>query len=238
MKEYSKGPKTHKLSIVPQPEQIKWHVQSNNPDDFEDLEIEIPSVIAELTYNFKQYHVDRTDDKTTNWFTFTSYPDDIRLIVETMRSSVKFAAANTGVGSQVTLSCCLTLGLTRLNASGAIKRLAEARLTFNKRKKEGSTIEQFISRYLDMEIPIEAKIGRKLKVAVNPDVKNQIIRISEDTGLTQSSVGVLCMYAALAQQYNDTPLNYREDWQNRLDRSLELIECKVRGAKAIMEMLK
>ncbi len=226
------------LSLVDPSKPSTWYIQSNHPDDFGDVDVKIPSVIAELTYNYKQYHVDRSDAKATNWFTFTSYPDDIRMIVDTMRRNVNFTASDNGVGSQVTISCCLTLGLTRLNASGAIKRLKEIHSSFDKRKKEGSPIEQFISRYLDMEVPIQARTGRRLKVPVTPDVKNQIISISEDTGLTQSNVGVLCMYATLAQQLKDAPENYREDWGDRLDQSLELIECKVRGAKAIMEMLK
>jgi hypothetical protein len=231
----SKSPFLHLVGTNP-----KVYIHSNDPDGdgFQDNEVEIPSVVAELTYNFKQYHVDRSDNsKATNWFTFTSYPDDIRLIVETMRNNVKLGS-NKAVGSQVTVSCCLALGLTRLNASGAIRRLADVCSTFKRRKKEGSPVEQFISRYLDMEVPIQAETGRKLKVAVTSDVKNQIIMISDETGLTQSSVGILCMYATLIEQHNDTPPNYRQNWQDRLDQSLELIECKVKGAKAIMVMLK
>lgn len=235
MKEYSKGPKTHKLSIVPPKEEIKWHVQSNNPDDFEDLEVEIPSVIAELTYNFKQYHVDRKDEKNFEWFTFTSLPDDVRMIVDTMRTNVGFSKE---AGIHVTMSCCIVLGLTRLNASGSIRRLAETRYQFNRRKKVGSPIEKFICRYLDMEIPIQSETGRRSKVPLTIDTKNQILTISNDTGLTQSNVGVLAMYATLVKQIEDTPDNLKEIWQNRLDQSLELIECKMKGAKAIIEMLR
>lgn len=243
MREYVKSSDTDKakmrsnfklLTSSGKPPKLYRH--SNDPDEFVDQEVEIPSVVAELTFNFKQYHVDRSDQSKTNWFTFTNYPDDIKLIVNTIRTNVGFS--NKGAGLQVTMSCCLTLGLMRLNASGSIRRLSDIYATFNRKKKDGSPIEQFISRYLDMEVPIQAKTGRKAKVAVTPDVKDQIIRIAEETGLTQSSVGILCMYATLVQQHEHTPPTFREEWQDKLDQSLELIECKVKGAKVMMEMLK
>lgn len=223
------------LSLVGPSGELKLYTQSNNPDDFEDLEIEIPSVIAELNYNFKQYHIDRKDPKTFDWFTFTNLPDDVRMIVNTMRTNVDFSKE---VGSQVTMSCCLTLGLAKLNVSGSIRRLTETRYEFNRRKKVGSPIEKFICQYLDMDVPIQSETGRRVKVAVSLDVKSQIVSISDSTGLTQSNVGVLAMYASMAKQIESTPDNLKEIWQNRLDQSLELIECKVKGAKAIIGMLK
>lgn len=44
-------PKIHLVN----PSSIKWHVQSNNPDEMGDEEVEIPSIAAELTYNYSNY---------------------------------------------------------------------------------------------------------------------------------------------------------------------------------------
>lgn len=212
----------------------RLYVHSNDPNDFADNEVDIPSVIAELTYNFKLYHVDRSDTKNVSWLQFSTYPEDLKMIIETIRYNVNFSRAP---GSQVTMSCCVALGLARLHASGSIRRLSQIQSEYKRRRKTGSLIEKFVGRYLSMEVPIQVETGEKCKVAVQPDVKNQVTIISEETGLTQSSVGILAIYATLVQQDN-TPDNLKEEWQDRLDKSLELVECKVRGAKSIMEMLK
>lgn len=233
MKEYSKtssnGPKTHKLSIV-QP--IKWHIQSNNPDDFEDLEVEIPSVAAELTYNYKQYHVETTDDSKNSWLYISNYPEKVKRVVENIRYQVKFSKP---AALQAAISCCASLGLARLHASGSIKRLSELCGQFKRMRKTGSLIEGFVGKYFDMEIACEVG-GKESRSRIPKEIKNQIILISSETGLTQSTVGILAIYATLIKQDN-TPPDFAAEWQQELNNTLELVECKYKGAKTIMEML-
>lgn len=234
MREYAKPANKSKFSLINGGKDVKFYIQSSDPDKFLDDEIEIPSVIAEITYNYKQYHVDTsTDAKNINWLYLSNYPEKVKRIVENIRYQVPF----TKVPSvQVAISCCVALGLTRLHASGAIRRLSELCGTYKRMRKTGSLIEGFIGRYFDMEITCEVG-GKESRARIPKEIKDQILLISSETGLTQSSVGILAIYATLAQQ-DSTPPEFKQEWQEELDNALELVECKYKGAKTIMEMLK
>lgn len=231
MREMKDKPSRH-LSLVEPSGEIKLFVQSNDPDTFGDEDVTIPSVIAELTYNFKQYQVD-SDSKKVDWLFLTNYPEKARRVVETLRYQVKFSKAP---GAQVTIVCCVSLGLARLHASGAIRRLSNLCGTYKRMRKTGSLIEGFVGKYFDMEIACEVG-GKPARVRIPPDVKNQISLISGETGLTKSSIGILALYATLIQQDN-TPIEFAREWQEELDNALELVECKYKGAMTIMEMIK
>lgn len=220
------------LYLVNSDKPIKFYRHSNDPDDFADNDVEIPSVVAELQYNYKQYQVDTENDKSVSWLYLSNYPEKAKRIIENMRHQVKFSKP---AGVQATITCCVSLGLARLHASGSIKRLSQLCTTFKRMSKTGSLIEGFISKYFEMEIACEVG-GKESRTRIPKELKDQIILMSNETGLTQSSIGVLAIYATLIQQSN-TPAQFVSEFQVELDNTLELVECKYKGAKTIMGML-
>lgn len=229
MKEYSKGPKTHKLSIVPS--EVKWFVQSNDPDDFEDPEIQIPSVAAELTYNFKQYSVDRKTEKS-EWIKIF-FSTKTATIINTIKHQVKFSRPP---GLSPTLCCTIAQGLPVLLSKRVIKKLGELSHEFGRMQKHGTSLELYIQSFFESKVECVMDNGRAINIALTSDVKDQIDLISGDTGLTIASVSMLAIYASLVQQ-NETPPEYKREWQEVLDRSMATVECKLNAAKSMMKSL-
>lgn len=220
------------LSLV-EPFEFKLYVQSNDPDTFGDPDIEIPSMIAELTYNFSDY---KPDDKKGNssWMKIYNYPTKLSLILDTIRQKVKIG--NQIPGQNPTLCCALTLGLPYLSSRGPVVKLGELNRMFRSRRKTGNVAEIYIHTFLKSRVDCIVESGTSPSVEITTEVKNQINQISQDTGLTISSVALLAIYSAVVKQ-DYTPDNYKEEWENLLDVSISILECKVEATKAMMTKL-
>lgn len=232
MKEYSKGPKTHKLQIVPNPKEIKWFIQSNNPDDFEDPEIQIPSIAAELTYNFKQYKPDESDTKASRWM---KIPCSVKLLTisNTIKQQVKFSRPP---GLNPTLCCAVSQGVNQLLVKRSIRKLGELSQKFQRMRKQGTPLELYIHSFFESRVDCSLDNGRPKNVELTTEVKNQIDMISCDTGLLISSVAALAIYAALIQQ-DETPPDFKREWQEHLDKSIATLDCKLNAAESMMKDL-
>lgn len=236
MKEYSKSssssaPKTHKLSIVP-PSEVKWFVQSNDPDDFEDPEIQIPSVAAELTYNFKQYHVERSQPNK-DYLRINSYPPLVSMIIDTIRYQVKF---NKPPGEHPSLCCIISLGIPVIQSKRVVKKLGELSMSFKRRQKKGNELETYVHNFLKSSVDCPTEKSRQNIITVTSEVNDVLSQISFDTGLTKSSVALLSIYATLIQQ-EETPENYRAQYQERFDTTIKMLECKLDAVKAMVSRL-
>lgn len=236
MKEFSKssssnGPKTHKLSIVPQ-EPIKWYIQSNHPDDFEDLEVEIPSVAAELTYNFKNYSVER-NQTNKDYLRIPSYPPSISLIVDTVKGQVPY---KNPPGLAPTLTCMISLGIPQILTRRVVKKLAEISNDFRKRTKNGDDLELYVQGFLRSAVDCPVDKANYAIITLTSEVSDEINRISFETGLSRASVAILAIYATLIQQ-PETPPNYKERYQNCFDSTIRMLECKLDAAKAMIQRL-
>lgn len=235
MKEYSKtssnGPKTHKLSIVQSKEEIKWFVQSNDPNDFEDLDIQIPSIATELTYNYKQYKAEESDGKRKS----IKIPCSPRLltIANTIRHQVNFSRVP-GLGP--TLCCAISLGMNQLLAKRAIRELGELSHKFQRMKKQGTSLELYIHSFFESRVDCMFDNGYPKNIELTTEVKKQIDMVSMDTGLFMTSVSLLAIYASLVKQ-EETPEEFRREWQEHLDRSIATVECKLNAAQSMMKSL-
>lgn len=218
------------LHLVNSDKPIKFFVHSNDPDDFADNEVDIPSIAAELTHNYKQYKPEESKGK---WIKIPCSPK-LLTIANTIRHQVGFSRPP---GINPTLCCAATLGVNQLLAKRAIKKLGELTHNFQKTKKQGTPLELYIHSFFESRVDSMIDNGRPRNIELMPEVKNQIDMISMDTGLLMTSVTLLAIYAALVQQ-EETPPEFKREWQENLDKSIATLDCKLDMAKVIMKNLK
>lgn len=223
----SKSPFLHLVGTTP-----KFYIQSNDPDEFADNEVDIPSIAAELTYNYKQYKADESPDNKRRSIKISCSPR-LLTIANTIRHQVNFSRAP-GIGP--TLCCAMSLGINQLIAKRAIRKLSELSHSFQRTRKQGTSLELYIHSFFESRVDCLTDNGRLKNIELTVEVKNQIDMISNDTGLFMSSVAILAIYAAMVQQ-DETPLDFKREWQEHLDRSIETLDCKLNAAKMMMKSL-
>lgn len=214
------------------PSTVKWHIQSNDPDDMGDEEVIIPSVAGELTYNYKQYHVERSQTNK-DYLRINSYPPIISMIVDTIRNQVQFSKPP---GEHPSLCCFISLGIPQLQAKRVIKKLGEISMSFKRRQKKGNELELYVQSFLRSAVDCPVEKYKYTIITLTPEVNDVLSQISFDTGLTKSSTALLAIYATLAQQ-EETPPNYREIYQDRFDTTIKMLECKLDAMKAMIARL-
>lgn len=231
MREYTKPANKSKFSLINGGKDIKFFIQSNDPDEFADNEVDIPSIAAELTYNYKQYKPDEADNKRRS----IKIPCSPKLltIANTIRHQVKFSRVP-GLGP--TLCCAISLGMNQLLAKRAVRKLSDLSSTFQRMRKQGTSLELYIHSFFESRVDCMIDSGRPRNIELTAEVKNQIDMISMDTGLLMTSVAVLAIYAALVQQ-DETPPEFKREWQEHFDMSISTLECKLDAAKIMMKSL-
>lgn len=212
------------------PSTVKWHIQSNDPDDMGDEEVEIPSIAAELTYNYSNY---KPDKQSAEYVKIYAYPSRLSIIVDSIRHRTQF---NRPPGVHPTLCCALSLGLPALFARRPIKKLSQLNDSFKKTRKEGKIAEVYIHDFLRSKVNCIIESGEEVNPQITSDIKQQLLQISSDTGMTQSTTALLAIYAAVIQQ-EETPSDYRNAWQESFDDSMNILECKADAAKAMIHRL-
>lgn len=232
MREYTKPANRSKFSLINGGKDIKLFIQSNNPDEFVDDEIEIPSVAAELTYNYKQYHVERSQS-SKDYLRIHSYPPIISMIVDTIRNQVQFSKPP---GEHPSLCCMISLGIPQIQARKVVKNLGELSATFKRRQKKGNELELYVQSFLRSNVDCPVEKAKYSIITLTPEVNDVLSQISFDTGLTKSSVALLSIYATLIQQV-ETPPNYKEIYQDRFDTTIKMLECKLDAMKAMIARL-
>lgn len=226
----SKSPFLHLINPATG-EPPKLHVQSNDPDEMEDDEVEIPSIAGELTFNYKQYKPDESDIKRRSIKIYCS--PRLLTTANTIRHQVNFSRVP-GIGP--TLCCAISLGMNQLLAKRAIRELGELSHQFQRMRKQGTALELYIHSFFESRVDCLIDNGRLKNIELTVEVKNQIDMISMDTGLLMTSVAALAIYAALVQQ-DETPPEFKREWQEHIDRSIETLECKLNAAKMMMKSL-
>lgn len=229
----SKSPFLHLINPATGEPNFKFHVQSNNPDEMGDEEVEIPSIAGELTYNYKQYKPD--EESVSNrgkWIKVLCSPR-LLTIANTIRHQVNFTRVP---GINPTLCCAVSLGVNQLLAYRAVRKLSELSHTFQKTKKRGTPLELYIHSFFESRVDCMIDNGRPRNIELTNEVKNQIDMISNDTGLLITSVAVLAIYAALVQQI-ETPPEFKREWQEHLDKSIATLKCKLDAAESMMRNL-
>jgi hypothetical protein len=222
-----KSPFLHLVGINP-----KLYIHSNDPDgdNFEDNVVEIPSIAGELTHNYRQYKPEESKGK---WIKIPCSPR-LLTIANTIRHQVGFSRPP---GINPTLCCAAALGVNQLLAKRAVRQLGELSHNFQKTKKQGTPLELYIHSFFESRVDSMIDNGRPRNIELMTEVKNQIDMISMDTGLLMTSVTLLAIYAALVQQ-EETPPDFKREWQENLDKSIDTLDCKLDMAKVIMRNLK
>lgn len=227
----SKSPFLHLINPATGEPNFKFHVQSNDPDDMGDEEVVIPSIAAELTYNYSNYKP--ADKLSTEYVKIYAYPSRLSIIVDSIRHRTQFSRPP---GIHPTLCCALSLGLPVLFSRRPIKKLSQLNDSFKKTRKTGKIAEVYIHDFLRSKVNCIIESGEEVNPQITSSIKQQLLQISSDTGMTQSTTALLAIYAALIQQ-EETPDDYKEAWQESFDDSMNILECKADAAKAMIHRL-
>lgn len=235
MREYVKSSGKSKspfLHLVESDKPIKFHIQSNDPDEFADDDIEVPSVAAELKFNFKQYHVERSSTEK-EYLRINSYPLLISTIVDTIRCQEKDRKP---IGEHPSLCCMVSLGITVIQSRRVVKKLGELSMSFKRRQKKGNELELYVQNFLKSGVECPVEKSKYIIIKITPEINDVLSQISFDTGMSRSSVATLAIYATLTQQI-ETPSNYKEMYQDRFDTTIKMLECKLDAVKAMLARL-
>jgi hypothetical protein len=220
------------LSLVDPSKPTTWYIQSNHPDDFGDVDVKIPSVIAELTYNFKQYAVERSQ-ASKDYVRIGSYPLIVSTIVDTIRHQTE---SGKPIGEHPSLCCFISLGIPQIQSRDVVKKLGELSMSIKRRQKKGNDLELYIQNFLKSPVDCPVEKARNIIITVTPEVNDVLSQLSFDTGLTKSSAAMLATYATLIQQI-ETPPNYKQIYQDRFDTTIKMLECKLDAVKAMINRL-
>lgn len=227
-------PKSPNLKLIKTP---KLYIQPNDPSlPHESPDVEIPSVISELTHNFEQYHVNRRATIHPDWIKLTCYTTRISTTVDTLRSQVKGGVTSKPVSLHTCLCCIISLGLPQIQTRSVVNELGDLIIAFQRRPKQGTELESYINDFLKSKVYAKAEQGDSISIVVTPVVKDQIAQISGDTGLTASGVATIAMYACLSQQ-DEAPNVHKKRWEDSFDETLAMLECKLSASKAMLGVL-
>lgn len=188
-------------------------------------------IIEELGANYSLYCVPKAPG--VDWVNITSLPGFMRTTLDKLKAKVRLARIP---GIHPTLCCCMCHGLPIIQSNKHVKELLRVKQSFEKMEQEGTPREEFISQYFRSPLDVGIESGKRQNVAVPEELKKSIAGLAMNTGISESSLGVLFAMAILAKQ-PEVPANYQERFSDKVELFYSLVEMKVIGAKAMVDAL-
>ena len=191
----------------------------------------VVDIVDELGLNYRQYYVE--NEPGANWLNITSLPGFMRTTLDKLKAKVSRSRTP---GIHPTLCCCIYYGLPIIQSNRHVKELLAEKRRFEEMEQEGSPREEFVSQYFRSPLDVGIESGKRQNVAVPEELKKNIAGLAINTGVTESSLGILSTMAILAGQHEVAP-NYQKQFSDKVEQFYSLVEMKVIGAKAMVDKL-
>lgn len=189
-------------------------------------------VVHELTHNRSAYVGDE-------WLSFPYFPSYLRTCLDRVRRACS-DETGTRPGLAVTVSCCLTYGLTVLAHDpdvGALLQMKERLDAASSTDVESlEELAEWFRGFSLGTLDISGSGGHRQNITVPPHVRSQLCEFSADLGTYSSSLGVLAMSITLADQTALLPQR-KDELSTAIDRFFKRVITRRRVAEVWLESL-